>query len=465
MVLGVLGAQAPNSTQLSKIKSLTSKIEELESENNNLKKESDNFKKESDSLKRENERLKKELASIRKPPKWVKENKEESSHKNPVKRKKKRGPKKGHQPVARYRPDEWDEEIEVIPLLCPHCKTNLPKPHKWHDYFQKDIPEPIEPIITKYNTGWSWCKCCRKEVSASNKLSHSLYGPRIHGQVCYWKFDMGLTYARIQKLLLDQYGIEISRGVLSDMVCRVTKQFETTYETIKFMLREEGHIHADETSWRKDRENYWLWSFSNGDLSLYKIDRTRSQEVVREVLGDKIDGVLISDFYCGYNKLKCEKQKCWAHLLRELRDLKKKYPKNREIERFGNQAKRFFKRAKKMQEDYLNEIDIKRRLKRLKRETEDWYWKRYRHPDIKRLCDRLYKHDRELYTFIETEFGPTNNNGEREIRPAVLLRKISFCNRSAKGVRCQEVMMSIMQTSRKQGLSFVDMAIDHLSRN
>ena len=68
-----------------------------------------------------------------------------------------------------------------------------------------------------------------------------------------------------------------------------------------------------------------------------------------------------------------------------------------------------------------------------------------------------------MYTFITTGVDPTNNHGEREIRPAVLLRKISYCNRSDQGAHNQEVMMSVARTASKQGLSFVEMAADYLS--
>ena len=68
-----------------------------------------------------------------------------------------------------------------------------------------------------------------------------------------------------------------------------------------------------------------------------------------------------------------------------------------------------------------------------------------------------------MYTFIKSGVDPSNNYGEREIRPAVLMRKISYCNRSDEGAHNQEVMMTVARTAAKQGLSFVDMATDYLS--
>ena len=123
------------------------------------------------------------------------------------------------------------------------------------------------------------------------------------------KYELGLSFGKIQKLLLAQYQLDVSRGVLSEIVSRTAKKFGNAYEDIKSMLLEQSHLHADETGWRVNGNNHWLWSFSNDDVSFYKIDPTRSQDVVKNVLGEVFRGVLITDFYGAYNKIDCQKQK------------------------------------------------------------------------------------------------------------------------------------------------------------
>jgi hypothetical protein len=276
---------------------------------------------------------------------------------------------------------------------------------------------------------------------------------------------MGLTLGKIHKLLWDQYGLDISTGVLSEMVTRAAKKFKSGYEDLKTQLSDEKHLHADESGWRCMGDNHWLWSFSNDKMSFYKIDRSRSQQVVEELLGKSYSGVLISDFYGAYNKLQCQKQKCWPHLMRDLRECKEKYSKSQEIIAFAQQAKRYFNCGKKLQQDYESGKNIDTRLKRLIAKTENWMFKKYRHKELKRLCKRLIKYRNELYTFIKTGVDPTNNHGEREIRPAVLMRKISYCNRSDQGRENQEILMSMVRTSEKRKINFVEMATEHLKGN
>ncbi len=125
----------------------------------------------------------------------------------------------------------------------------------------------------------------------------------------------------------------------------------------------------------------------------------------------------------------------------------------------------FFKRGKRLQNEYESKENIDRKYKLLMYDTEKWVSKKYRSHDLQRLCKRLVKYRDEIYTFIKSGVDPTNNYGEREIRPAVLMRKISYCNRSEQGAHNQEVMMSVARMAKKQNLSFVDMATEYLSKH
>lgn len=420
------------------------KIEELE--------------KEKEKLKRENEKLKEELKALRKPPEWVRLNKSDEAKK----RAKKKGPKKGHQPNIRKVPQKIDQEINIVASHCEACHHELPRPHKWHSHIQIDLPPKADVITTRYHVGWSYCKNCKKEVSAKERLSYSQYGPRLHAYVCYLKFSLGLTLGKISKTLWDQYGISISTGELSELLTRSTKKFEGAYKDLATSLLDQKYIHADETGWRKDGDNYWLWSFSNKDISYYAIDKSRSNKIIEKTLGKTYGGILLSDFYAGYDRIDCKKQKCWVHILRELKKLKERYPKNTEIRHYARRIKAYYKRGIKLQGAYHLGEDIERALKYLKGSIENFLFVKPRHHKLKTLSTRLKKYRNELYVFIKENIDATNNAAEREIRPTVLMRKTSYCNRSDQGVKNQSVLMSMIRTSEKRNQNFVTMATDYL---
>jgi hypothetical protein len=97
------------------------------------------------------------------------------------------------------------------------------------------------------------------------------------------------------------------------------------YEGIKQSIRHSPCVNADETGWRVNGQNYWLWVFTNKDAALYHIDKSRGSKVVGNVLGEKYEGVFTSDFYSDYNKLQAlAKQRCLSHLLDEIDKVEEK---------------------------------------------------------------------------------------------------------------------------------------------
>lgn len=85
--------------------------------------------------------------------------------------------------------------------------------------------------------------------------------------------------------------------------------------------------------------------------------------------------------------------------------------------------------------------------------------------DIQRLKKRLIKHESELLTFLDhPEIEPTNNRAERALRASVIMRKITFGNRSTTGARNHQVIMSVLQTASLHGIKplpiFLSLAIN-----
>lgn len=445
----------------SKRKILESTINKKDSELERLKKEIEKLRKKNEKLENENEKLKQELAGKKaKKASWVKTNKPEDGKPG-----KKLGPKKGHKANKRTIPEKIDREVVLRPEFCPNCESEVSLPTRWHTHTQVDIPLNRKTITTQYNVGWCYCSHCEKEVSHKAKLSNSKYGPNLHALILDQKFNLGLTLGKIAKGLKNQYGLLLSTGQISEILSRGGREFNETYEDLKAMLPDEAHLHADETGWRVSGKNHWLWSFSNERISVYTIAKSRAQKVVEEHLGKSFDGILVSDFYGAYNKLKARKQKCWTHLLRELRELKGAFPHNDEILSYSKQLKIFFKRSIKLQVEFNEGKKIEKQFNRLFDDTLRFAAHNWRHEDLRRISKRVQKYRSELYVFIKENISPTNNDAEREVRPAVLMRKTSYGNRSDDGADTQAKMMSVIRTCEKQNESFLHLAAQHLSYN
>ncbi len=68
------------------------------------------------------------------------------------------------------------------------------------------------------------------------------------------------------------------------------------------------------------------------------------------------------------------------------------------------------------------------------------------------MAKRISRHRDHLFTFLDKPEVPhDNNHAERQIRPAVIIRKNSLCNRSEQGALTQSVLMSIYRTLKLRG--------------
>jgi transposase len=343
----------------------------------------------------------------------------------------------------------------------------------------KRIVEDIVPskvITTCYHTTSGWCPCCRKQVESRAQdqppaadLPHAQFGLNALATVAVMRVCYRLPLRQIAKLFLQLPGLKISPGAIVKQIKRLGKWLGKQYHRLKLALRVAGVLHADETSWRTNGKNGYLWTLTNADHTLYHVDRSRSGKVIVELLGKAFghsggkasdgggkasgDQILVSDFYSVYDQFDGPQQKCIPHLLRELKDTIAKRP-----ELAGHE---FFKRCKKLAKDML----------RLKKRRDKLGVRKYEHQvklvearllalsqtmwgdaDADRLTKRLAKYREKLTPFLRhAELDGTNNAAERALRPAVVMRKITGGSRSAEGAKAWAILASVMRTAEQQG--------------
>ncbi len=167
------------------------------------------------------------------------------------------------------------------------------------------------------------------------------------------------------------------------------------------------------------------------------------------MLGELFEGILVCDFFGAYNRIGAFlKQRCLLHLLR---DMKRTGVSHKTLEwmAFSKKLKRLVKDALRLsvrRSQLSPEVYITRCRKihcRLRKLITGPYKDRH----CGRFVKRLKRHRDELFTFLEhPEVPADNNHAERMIRPAVIARKNSYCNRSENGAKTQAILMSIFRT-------------------
>jgi hypothetical protein len=168
------------------------------------------------------------------------------------------------------------------------------------------------------------------------------------------------------------------------------------------------------------------------------------------------NGILISDFYPGYDSLKCKHQKCWVHLIRDLNDDLYKNPYDTEYELFICELKNLIIPIFSTIEKYGSK---KRHFNKFKKHIDLFYNQiiqneNYHSELTLKYQTRLKKQWTNLFTFLDFDNIPWNNNmAERGIRHLAVQRKISTY--FDKGISHYLLLLGIMQTCKFQNKSFL----------
>jgi transposase len=268
------------------------------------------------------------------------------------------------------------------------------------------------------------------------------------------KYVLHLPLGKICKNLEVCFGLKTTPATIYNHIKLLSQYYEGEYEKIREHIRESEAVNADETSWRINGKNYWLWAFLAKDAVVFKIDKSRSGDVPEGVLGIDFGGILSTDFFPAYNRFLCRKQKCWVHLLRDTKKISKN---SEEAKKFHKKTKRLLKDMKKFKEKDPPQKEIAKAKKRFQRRLEKLIEGPYTDPDCTRLAKRLKQHRDSMLTFLEVESVDSDNNKvERIIRAFVIIRKISAGNRSEEGAKAHEIMMTVIVTHDLKGESFLE---------
>ncbi len=260
-----------------------------------------------------------------------------------------------------------------------------------------------------------------------------------------------LPIRTIQWYVQTFHQVHLSVGSIVAAVDRVAHRAEPVVAQIRERVRASPAVHADETHWRENGASGFIWTFCT-QTERYYVHRDRTKAVVDEVLGDSSEtdafsGVLCTDFYAAYHHYPGLKQRCWAHLLREIHALKEGLPKDAELQNWATEVHAVYARAMRFRSSKEAErARAKQRFEQRLLAICEPFATDQQAPQ-RRLCARIQRHLQELFVFVLEPQVPANNNAaERSLRPLVISRKISGGTRSPTGTRSRMTLASLFGT-------------------
>jgi transposase len=315
--------------------------------------------------------------------------------------------------------------------------------------YTEDIALKPKPIVTEHTITRHWCSHCETYVKMNNLPPMPRIGVKTLGYILYARYRLRLTLALIQESLLDLYDFRISEGEIVEQLKRAESLFGKNHAAIVALIQDAAAVYADETGWRMDGKNWWLWVFVTKTGTQFVLEDTRGRGVPAAVLGNKEDRVIISDGYAAYQKLPGDKQQCWVHLLR----VAKIHSPTLYTDLCILYKKLLLELEKKKEERDIAYFD---------KHLAAYIKKDYPEPTAKKVQNRMQKHAPHLFTCLKYDgVLPENNTAERAIRPQVIMRKIFGGARSVTGAETHAINTSVLTTLRQQnpGVPFFDMMV------
>ena len=396
------------------------------------------------------------------------------------------GRKGGHRGIYRPVPPVIDEHIEVpLPSQCPHCgQCDCFTPPQRRVQYIEELP-PVRPKVSCLVTWESLCTRCNHPVQSTHPLQVSSataaagvhLGARAQAIAIELNKKHGLTVRKTCRILQDLFGLQLSPGALIKTAHRLAKRLQPRYEELALQLRRSPVVHADETSWWVGGPGWWLWVFCSAAITFYLVIKSRGRAVINAILDEPVidlpstivpaedcprllpkpfPGVLVSDCLPIYDDSTPHQHKCYSHHLDALKKAIQQHPQ--QGEGFLLQVRALLQAAlllKKSQPN-LSAADYPQQCNGLEASADQLLASPRVEPHEEKVRQRLLKQRDHLFTFLyHQEVDATNNLAERQLRPAVIARKLSCGNKTPAGALTWQVLASLAATAAQRKESFL----------
>jgi transposase len=356
------------------------------------------------------------------------------------------GAPKGHPKYEREEP-EIDEEIRHTVDTCPYCNCKLDI-KEILEVLEEEIPEMKKKKAIKHFIEWAICPNCKRRVVAKNNAPADRFGPNLKSKITLLKHDDRLPLRKVELTLLRDHDFKITHTGIMKVIRQVAKKLREPYYEIIKEIRSSKVAYIDETQYKLNGDKWWLWTFVCKNAVLFTIRKSRSKEVVEEILGKKYDGIIVCDGWKTYESFSNKLQRCWAHLLRESYHLKEKYS---EFERYHKFLKKLFERIKEIR---LKPPGIEKRresAEKMKKSLMSVIIDMKKNVSFNKFAEKIQNGMDYWFTCVEhLEVEPTNNYAEQALRELIVQRKIMGGLRSKKGAETLEVISTMIATWKKQ---------------
>lgn len=380
----------------------------------------------------------------------------ENAHTPPSLSKKKREPKEpsgklgapeGHPKYEREQP-EPTKTVEHKLDTCPHCNHKLKKPFRVERRIIEEIPKPQPIQVTEHVIEHYECPHCHKKIRAKTNLPKGMFGANTEALTVLLRFEDRLPLRKTVTALQRQ-GLNMTNVCVHNISKRTAHALTPEYQKQIQLLRTSRVVNGDETEIKINGKTYWLWTFVGEQQTIYVIRKHRNESVPKEILGNDFTGIINSDGHSTYRKIGSGQQRCWAHLIRESKELKDEH---KLYACHHNNLMKIFAKVKQIRANpppLEKRTQLKQQLEQQATGIADAL---DGHTQYRTFTVKLRNAIPALFTCIIHLFvEPTNNIAERALRELIVIRKIIGGLHQETGARTMETITSMLATWKQQG--------------
>ncbi len=352
---------------------------------------------------------------------------------------------------------EKEVAVGIIPQTCPKCNAaELQMCHEgsYVAYDLKFMRKGIKRWVVRYRYGRYRCCECRAEMTTYS--GRAFYGPNLRAFVVYLLIELHLSNQKAAEHVSLLFDLPLDAHKAFHMKSAMADKYLPTYRGILREIAKGPLIHADETKGVVKGGGHYIWVFANLTTVAYVYAESRESAILEDVL-DGFSGVLVSDFYAAYDSVPCAQQKCLIHLMRDINDDLHKNP-------FDDELKEIAARFGALLREIVDTIDTyglkARHLGKHRKPAA-----RFIEHVVAMTCateaglalkKRIEKNRNKLFTFLNYDGVPwNNNNAEHAVRAFTRVRNVIF-NSTPKGHREYATLLTIQQTLRCRGMGFLE---------
>jgi transposase len=373
------------------------------------------------------------------------------------------GGQPGHPGHVRLRlpPERLKETIHFVPKVCVHCQAELPTeadphdpPPRWHQF--AELPATLAEV-TEYQGHGRTCRCCGRMTweKIPDHLRARTFGERLTATVCYLSGSPHVSKRGIEEVVEAVVGLPIALGSISNLEQHMSAALAPVHAEAQQAVRQAPCKHVDETGWKRAGQRCWLWAAATTLVACFVIHPSRGGLGLAALLGQKIKGIVCSDRWSAYGRLKVgRRQLCWAHLKR---DFQKMVDRGGAAKRIGDLGLAVVGVVFDLWHSFRGGGLSRRQWREHMTDCQEALHEQLRQgcacadSTAAAFCENVLAVEAALWTFVDHDgVEPTNNHIERLLRSGVLWRKNAFGCHSESGCRFVERIMTVVQTLRLQ---------------